>query len=345
MFAITKTDPSPGVSTGDVPKPTAGPGEVVIKVAASSICGTDLGLAFDWPRHSATWGSPLPMVLGHECSGFVVDAADDVDIPEGQLVVVETHIFCGECVACRNDAAHNCLNMQIPGVSRDGIWAEYAVIPERALYRVAPGVSPEHAALYEAAGVAMHATQRAGDVAGKVVAVSGAGPVGLFLIAMLKAQGAGDVLVLEPGESRRTMAEQLGATAFDLGEKDDFIALARERGVIAGADLAFEVSGAPSAYETLFDTLGKESTLVSIGHTSQPIPVNISRDVNLRVINWKGTFGRHIWSSWDRVDELVRSGKLDLQQFVGLEARLDEIPTILGDASSVPGKVVVQHAA
>lgn len=344
MFAISKTDTLPGVTAGEAPEPQLRPGMAKIRIIASSVCGTDLGLIYDWERHSATWNSPLPMVLGHECSAEVVDVADDVvGLEKGQVVVVETHMFCGNCLACRNGAEHNCLNMQIPGVSQDGIWSEYAVLPANALYQVQPGIDPAQASLLEAAGVAMHAAQRAQDIAGKTVAVTGAGPVALFLIAILKSKGAANILVSEPSEARRRKASALGAVAFSPAEQDQFLQACRDFGTIAGADVGFEVSGALPAYETMFNALGKESTLVSIGHTSQPIPVNISRDVNLRVINWKGTFGRHLWSSWEEADALVRSGVLDLSEFIGHTVQLEELPAFLPNVAEVPGKVLVQH--
>lgn len=216
------------------------------------------------------------------------------------------------------------------------------MIPARSLYVVTPGVDPGLTALYEAAGVAAHATQRAGDVTGATVAVTGAGPVGLFLVAQLAAAGAGNIAVFEPEPTRRARAAQLGATAFGPEESEAFLEFVRAHGKVAGADLAFDVSGAPPAYGLLFQALGKDSRLVSIGHMSTPLPVNISKDLNLRVLDWKGTFGRHIWSSWDIVDSLVRSGKLDLASFVVEELSLDDLPGRLDEIGRLPGKVLVR---
>jgi threonine 3-dehydrogenase len=343
MKAVIKADPSPGAVLAEVDKPSPGLGEVLIKVAAASVCGTDLDLAYNWETASSTWGSPLPLILGHECSGYVAETGSEVSgVNVGDLVVVETHIFCGDCAACLADAKHNCLNMAIPGVSRDGVFAEFVVVPARACYVVKEGVEPEVAVLYEAAGVAVHATQRAGDIAGKTVALTGAGPVGLFLIATLRALGAEHVVVMEPNDARRERASELGAATFRAEEADEFVTYCQKYGKIDGADVAFDVSGAIPAYDLLFRALGKESTLVSVGHTTKPLSVNISRDLNVRVITWKGTFGRHIWSSWDIVDGLVRSGQLNLNDFIVEEIQLDDLPTRLTDVASLPGKVIVR---
>lgn len=344
MYALQKTTPHPGMSVEDIPRPKPDRGEVIIEVLASSVCGTDLELVFNWEKASKTWGSPLPLTLGHECVGRVVEATDELgESLLGRRVAVETHFFCDECSACLRDNRHNCLNMSIPGVSRNGIYAEFAAVPATACYPVPDALDDSNAALLEAAGVAMHGIQRAGDVADKAVLVTGAGPIALFLVELLNIHGAAKIVVSEPDSTRRSAATAHGATSYSPQQKEELIDIGHRMGRTAGFDVAFEASGSPRAYELAFQALGKDSTLVSIGHTTQPVSVNISRDVNLRVIDWKGTFGRHIWSSWDAVVRLTDTGELDLNSFIAQKLALHELPDAFGDVGKLPGKAVVNH--
>ncbi|WP_405149804.1 alcohol dehydrogenase catalytic domain-containing protein [Sphaerisporangium sp. NBC_01403] len=341
MEAVIKTGPHPGVEVADVPEPTPGPGEVLIEVESASVCGTDYTLA-DWTTGAAAWGSTFPLTMGHEYCGRVVALGEGVDtIGIGQRIAGESHVWCGSCPACLRDARHNCLNIMIPGVSRDGAFAPLLAVPVSACFPLADRIGPE-AVLFESAGVAMHAIQRAGDVQDRTIVITGAGPVGLFLVAELKALGAGEVIVLEPNPARRERATALGAVTFSADQVTDLVEHSRSSGPLGGAEIGFEVSGAPSAYETIFAALGLESTLVSVGHSSSPIGVNISRDVNLRVINWKGVYGRRIWSSWEQLQDLVLSGRVDLASFIEGEVKVHELPGQLSAIRQLPGKVVVR---
>ncbi|SCL21770.1 threonine 3-dehydrogenase [Micromonospora pallida] len=341
MEAVIKTGPYPGIEVADVPEPTPGPGEVLIEVEAASVCGTDYTLA-DWTAGAAAWGPSFPLTMGHEYCGRVVAVGEGVQaVTVGQRIAGESHVWCGTCEACRRDARHNCLNISIPGVSRNGAFAPLLAVPETACFPLADEIGPE-AVLFESAGVAMHAIQQAGDVAGRSIAITGAGPVGLFLIAELRALGAGEVLVLEPNPARRERAAALGATTFTGEQAAELAEHARRIGPLGGVEIGFEVSGAPAAYEAMFGTLGLEGTLVSVGHSSTPVGVHITRDVNLRVINWKGVYGRRIWSSWERLQELVLSGRVDLAPFIEGELKVAELPERMADIRQLPGKVVVR---
>ncbi|MER6177242.1 alcohol dehydrogenase catalytic domain-containing protein [Streptosporangium sp. NPDC001681] len=341
MEAVIKTGPQPGIEVADVPEPTAAAGEVLIEVESASVCGTDYTLA-DWTPGAAAWGSDFPLIMGHEYCGRVVALGEGVTtIGVGQRIAGESHVWCGSCPACRRDARHNCLNITIPGVNRDGAFTSLLAVPVSACFPLADQVGPE-AVLFESAGVAMHAIQQAGEVQDRTVVITGAGPVGLFLVAELRALGAGEVIVLEPNQARRDRAAALGAVTFGADQVTDFVEHSRRSGPLGGAEIGFEVSGAPSAYEAMFSALGLESTLVSVGHSSSLVGVNISRDVNLRVINWKGVYGRRIWSSWEQLQDLVLSGRVDLGSFIEGEIKVNELPDQLGAIRQLPGKVIVR---
>ena len=164
----------------------------------------------------------------------------------------------------------------------------------------------------------------------------------MFLVAELRALGAGEILVLEPNPARRERAAGLGAVTFDGNQAADLVEHCKKTGALGGAEIGFEVSGAPVAYETMFAALGLESSLVSVGHSSAPVAVNITRDVNLRVINWKGVFGRRIWSSWEQLQDLVLAGRLDLTSFIEGEVKVTDLPEQITAIRQLPGKVMVR---
>lgn len=341
MEAVVKPAPRPGIEVTDVPEPVAGPGQVLIAVESASVCGTDYGLV-EWNAGAAAWDPQLPLVMGHEYCGEVVAVGEGVSrVKPGDRIAGESHVSCGSCAACLRDARHNCLEITIPGVNRNGAFAPLAAVPESACFVLADGIGKE-AVLFESAGVGVHAVQQAGDVAGRTVLVTGAGPVGLFIIATLRALGAGEIVVLEPNAARRARAEAEGASCFSPDQAADLIDHCRRIGPMRGVEIGFEVSGAPSAYETMFAALGLDSTLVSVGHSSSPVGVQITRDVNLRVITWKGVYGRRIWSSWYMLQNLVTSGRLDLASFLEGEVSLTELPDRLADIRQLPGKVLVR---
>jgi threonine 3-dehydrogenase len=341
MDAVIKTGPYPGIEVADVPEPTPGPGEVLLEIESASVCGTDYGLV-EWTAGAAAWGPSFPLTMGHEYCGRVVQVGEGVTaVAVGDRVAGESHVWCGTCAACRRDARHNCLNIFIPGVNRNGAFTSLLAVPETACFRLADAVGPE-AVLFESAGVAMHAIQQAGDVRDRTVVITGAGPVGLFLVAELRALGAGEILVLEPNQARRERAAGLGATTFGGDQAADLVEHSKKIGALGGAEIGFEVSGARVAYETMFSALGLEASLVSIGHSTTPVPVNITRDVNLRVINWKGVYGRRIWSSWEQLQDLVLSGRLDLASFIEGEVKVTDLPEQMAAIRQLPGKVMVR---
>lgn len=343
MRAVLKTRNAPGLELGDVPAPQAGPVAVVIRVEAASVCGTDVSLAH-WTRSAQDFHPVLPLVMGHAFYGAATEVGDGVtSLALNERFAVESHYFCGTCAACHHDARHNCLAMRIPGITAPGAFTEFVAVPASACFRLRAGVDPMVGALYELAGVAAHAIeQTGGDVAGRTIALTGARPVGLFLIALLRAAGAGPIAMMEPSPLRRQRASELGAETFTTDQADRFTAFCWERGSIAGADVGVELSGSVAAFPTLFDALGRDATHVTVGHPSQELPLDVARNVNKRMLTWRGVFGRHIWSSWEFLDGLVGAGAVDLASFIELEIGLDELPDRIEEIAALSGKCIVR---
>src|SRR5919205_3171545 len=209
MLAVVKPDAAPGADVREVKVPSFGRTDVLVKVKVASICGTDLHI-YNWDRWAKTRIHP-PLIPGHEFCGEVVAFGDEVtSVREGDFVSAEMHVACGKCLQCRTGEAHICQNVKIIGVDADGAFAEYVVIPESNIWKLDPAIPHEYASILDPLGNAVH-TVLAGDIAAKTVAITGAGPIGLFSIAVARACGATQVFALEVNQYRRRIAQQMKA--------------------------------------------------------------------------------------------------------------------------------------
>jgi threonine 3-dehydrogenase len=215
MRAVVKNAAERGVTyITDAGDPKATEGTVVIEVGAASLCGTDREL-YEWTPSAQAFNLNLPVTLGHEGAGAIVEVGPGVTgLQVGDQVALESHLTCGQCFPCRTGDAHTCERTGILGMHIDGVFAQYAAIPQDICVKLPTGLSLESGALLEAAGVAVHAIQRANySVAGRAVLVSGAGPVGLVVVNLALLMGASHVIAVDPNPYRRAQAEKLGATA------------------------------------------------------------------------------------------------------------------------------------
>ena len=342
MHAIVKTGPSAGFAhRTDVADAELGPGDVRIAVAAASICGTDRELVNYTPAAQA-FGLNFPVVLGHEVSGVVIETGPTVSrVRTGDHVALESHIACGRCYQCSVGAAHNCLDMQLLGLHVSGGFAERTVVPETACFRLPEDVALETGALFESAGVAVHALQRSGHtLAGESVLIAGGGPIGLVVAQLGQVQGARDVVVVEPNPFRRALAEKLGATA--LSPTDDVAAHCHSRGADRGGfDLAFDCSGIPSAFDTLLRSLRREATVMCVGLSQTPFEIDTTRWAIKQGLTIKGSFGRALWSSWQLLASLVSAQRLDLDVLVTHRMPLASFGEALDLLDGDAGKVLL----
>ena len=209
MHAIVKAGEGPGVEWRRVPVPDPGPDEVLVRVTASAVCGTDLHIA-QWNAWARNAGIRLPLVMGHEFCGEVVGTGSRVRaLKPGAYVAGETHLPCGACYQCRNGLQHICGNLKLFGIHRDGCFAEYATIPEQCAYPVPATIPPRIAAMLEPLGTSLRAVLEM-DVSGGSVVVIGCGPIGLFAIASARALGASRIIGLDVREERLGLARKVG---------------------------------------------------------------------------------------------------------------------------------------
>jgi threonine 3-dehydrogenase len=314
MKALVKTVPAPGAEIKSVPDPTPGPDEVVLKVRRVAVCGTDLHI-YEWDRWAQGRIHP-PLVPGHEFCGEVVAYGDEVtSVKEGDFVSAEMHVACGKCLQCRIGEAHICQNVKIIGVDADGAFAEYVVIPESNIWKLDPGIPLEYASILDPLGNAVH-TVLAGEIAGRSVAITGCGPIGLFAIAVARAVGAAQVFAIEVNEHRRKVATQMKADFTLDPSKDDVNKIVMEQTGGAGVDVVLEMAGHPSAIRTAFDIVRRGGRISLLGLTSKPVSLNFSEDIIFKGITIQGINGRRMYQTWYQMTALLKAGKLDLHPVI-----------------------------
>jgi threonine 3-dehydrogenase len=342
MTAIVKTTPERGAEVVDgYPEPTVGPRDVLLEVAAVSVCGTDREI-YDWTPSAQAFKLTLPVVLGHEASGTVIDVGSDVTrVKVGDRVALETHVPCENCFMCRTGDGHNCMNMKIVAMHLDGAFAERVAVPENVCFVLPEGMPTELGALLEPAGVAWHALQRSEmAVAGASVLVSGCGPIGLLLVQFALHLGATEVIAIEPNAYRRSLAEKLGAKVFAPG--DQAIDYIREKYAHrTGVDVAFESSGAAAAYPTLFEAVRREGVIVGVGHPSRVVELDIAQYINKKGITLRGIFGRRLWSTWEDLVQVLASGAVDISWIVSHRLPLTDLGDIVDLLNGEANKVLV----
>jgi threonine 3-dehydrogenase len=342
MRAVIKAGPEPGCQfVIDRTEPDLRPGEVRVEVAAASVCGTDAAL-YASGGAGGDLAMSFPRTMGHEVGGTVVEVGPHTAGPHvGTRVAVETHLHCGECWFCRSGQGHNCAAMGLLGVTVDGAFAERLVVPARSCFPLPDEIDTATAALLESAGSAMHGVLRSGlDLAGSSVLVSGAGPVGLVAAQLARALGARQVVVVEPNEHRRRLATDLGAQA--IGPEVDPVEisdrLTRSRG---GFDLALECSGAMPALRSAMTAVRREATIVAIGLTKGELPVSVTESLITRGLTLRGSWGRSIWETWDRLAALVVAGSVDLDALVTHRLPISGLPEALELMRGEAGKVLL----
>jgi threonine 3-dehydrogenase len=314
MLAVVKPEAAPGAEVRQVKIPTYGRTDVLVKVKVASICGTDLHI-YEWDRWAQGRIHP-PLVPGHEFCGEVVAYGDEVtSVKEGDFVSAEMHVACGKCLQCRIGEAHICQNVKIIGVDADGAFAEYVVIPESNIWKLDPGIPLEYASILDPLGNAVH-TVLAGEIAGRSVAITGCGPIGLFAVAVARAVGAAQVFAIEVNAHRRNIAKQMKADFTLDPSKDDVNQIVMEQTGGAGVDVVLEMAGHPSAIRTAFDIVRRGGRISLLGLTSKPVSLNFSEDIIFKGITIQGINGRRMYQTWYQMTALLKAGKLDLHPVI-----------------------------
>jgi L-iditol 2-dehydrogenase len=306
----------------EVPTPSPGPGEVLIKVKACSICGSDVH-----GMDGSTGRRRPPVIMGHEASGVIEAAGAGVAGWErGDRVTFDSTVYCGECWHCRRGEINLCDNRRVLGVScedyrQDGAFAEYVVVPQRILYRLPDAVAFEQAVLVEALSIALHAVARASIALGDTVAVVGAGMIGLLVIQSLKIAGAKAVVAIDLDESRLEMAKRLGASLTVNSGVEDPVAAIRGITEGRGADCAFEVVGIGPAVDTAAKAVRKGGKLVLVGNLAPTVPFPLQSIVT-REIDVLGSCSSR--GEYPACLDLIAGGRIDTGSITSAVAPLSE---------------------
>ncbi|HKT44622.1 MAG TPA: L-threonine 3-dehydrogenase [Gaiellaceae bacterium] len=323
MWAVRKERPAPGLELVEVPVPAIRPDEVLVRVEAASVCGTDLHI-YNWDDWARQRIRP-PLVLGHELAGTVVEAGPLVrNARAGDYVSAESHVTCGVCFHCRTGRAHMCEQTRILGVDRDGAFAEYVAIPDSVLWQNDRAkLPPEIATLQEPFGNAVFAVGHA-DLAGKTVAVLGCGPVGLFSVGIARASGAGRIVASDPRLFRLDLARRMGAhEILDVSARTDAAAALVELNEGQHLDVVFEMSGAPEAIETAFTAARNGGRVILFGIPAHPVQVDVAEALIFKNLDVSAVSGRQVWDTWYRTRWLLEHGVVDLRPLVTAECGLD----------------------
>jgi len=312
MRALVKARPEPGLWIEDVPRPAPGDGEVLIRVHKTSICGTDL--------HIHRWDAwaqatiPVPMVIGHEFVGEITELGARVDgLQVGQRVAGEGHITCGHCRNCKGGRREFCHNHISVGVTRQGAFADYVVLPAQNVFVVPAHISDDVAAVLDPLGNATHTALRY-DVVGEDVLITGAGPIGIMASAIVRHIGARHVVVTDVNRYRLDMAAKHGASRVVDVSHESIASVMSDLEMTEGFDVGLEMSGAEAAFNQMIDVMNNGGRIAVLGIPSGPITLDVN-DVIFKGLEIQGIYGRRIFETWYKMAAMLQSG-LDVGSIV-----------------------------
>ncbi|HXE82656.1 MAG TPA: L-threonine 3-dehydrogenase [Gemmatimonadales bacterium] len=342
MQAIVKESRAPGLTVKSVPKPTPGPGEVLIAVRHAGVCGTDLHIA-DWDPWAQGRIKP-PIVVGHEFAGEIQGLGDGVSgLRVGQLVTAEGHIVCGHCLQCRTGNSHICKNTRIIGVDRDGAFAEYIVMPTTNVLTLS-GIPTEIGAIMDPMGNAFHTVLTA-EIPGSTVFIVGCGPIGCFAVGIARAAGATKVIASDVNPKRLALAEKMGAHVVINAAKQDVVQTVIGETGGEGADVVCEMSGVPSALHQAFASVRMGGRVQLLGIPKGDVPINFADEIIFKGITMYGVIGRKMYQTWHQMRRYLIAGQFDPRPVITHKFPLAKIDDALaairsGDA----GKVILEIA-
>ena len=311
MQTLCKVEPREnGIALRDVEPREPGPGEMLIKVSAAGICGTDMQI-YKWAPRMAR-RMQLPRVMGHEASGVVESVGAGVTrVKRGDFVSLESHIFCGECHPCRIGREHLCTATRYPGIDIDGGFAPWMVAPAHIAWINPPTLDHKIAAMLEPFGIAVHASLEGSGVSGQTVLINGCGPIGLMNVAAARALGARKIIAADLNPLRLALAEKLGADRVVNPERESLVDAVKDFTAGNGVDAGIEYSGSEAGFRAVYECLAKGGDFRLVGAPPTAISIDFTFWLQKcpRMIN---IHGRRIWETWAVSTALVYEGKVDL---------------------------------
>jgi threonine 3-dehydrogenase len=305
LKALVKSKSERGLWLEDIPEPTIGINDVLIRVQKTGICGTDVHI-YQWDE----WAQktiPVPMAIGHEFVGEIVEVGSNVkDFHPGDIVSGEGHVTCGHCRNCMAGRRHLCAQIFGLGVDRPGAFAEFVSLPVANIWRHHPGIDKDVAAIFDPFGNAVH-TALSFNVVGEDVLITGAGPIGIMSIPVVKHAGARHIVITDMNPYRLDLARKMGATLAVNPNETPLAEVQKQLHMAEGFDVGLEMSGNPIALRDMIANMSHGGKIALLGIPAKPSEMNW-REVIFNMITIKGIYGREMYETWYKMSVMLESG-------------------------------------
>jgi len=338
MRALVKAKAERGIWMEDIPPPAVGHNDVLIRVRRAAICGTDIHIYQwdDWARSTI----PVPLAIGHEFSGEIVECGSEVrGFEPGDRVSAEGHITCGVCRNCRAGRRHLCVNTVGVGVNRAGAFADLIAVPAFNVFKLPDAIGDDLASILDPLGNATH-TALSFDLVGEDVLITGAGPIGIMAVAIARFSGARHIVITDVNDYRLEIARKMGATvALDVtvGSLRETM---KELGMTEGFDVGMEMSGNPEAFRDLLRTMHHGGKVALLGIPPEDTSIDWN-DVIFKGLVLKGIYGREMFETWYKMSSMLQSG-LDIEPVITHHFPAEDYsPAFELMASGQSGKVIL----
>ena len=312
MKALVKSRAERGLWLEDIPEPQIGINDVLVRVHYTGICGTDVHI-YDWDE----WAQktiPVPMAIGHEFVGEIVAVGSNVsDFFPGDIVSGEGHVVCGRCRNCLAGRRHLCAHTKGVGVNRPGAFAEFIALPMTNIWRHNPGINEEVAAIFDPFGNAVH-TALSFPVLGEDVLITGAGPIGVMAIPVVRHAGARHIVVTDLNPFRLELARKMGATLAVNPTETSLADVQQQLHMQEGFDVGLEMSGNPHAFRDMIASMSHGGKIAILGIPSKEVAIEW-RQVIFNMLTLKGIYGREMYETWYKMTVMLESG-LDISPVI-----------------------------
>ena len=338
MKALVKAKAERGIWMQEITAPEVGHNDVLIQVNRSAICGTDIHIFKwdDWARKTI----PVPMAVGHEFSGRIVDMGVEVrGFSVGDRVSAEGHITCGFCRNCRAGRRHLCMNAIGVGVNRPGAFAEYISVPAFNVFKLPDAISDDMASILDPLGNATH-TALSFDLVGEDVLITGAGPIGVMAVSIARFAGARHIVITDVNDYRLDLAREMGATRALNVTRETIDECMRDLGMEEGFDVGMEMSGNPDAFRDMVRTMHHGGKIAMLGIPPGDMAINWN-EVIFKGLVIKGIYGREMFETWYKMSSMLQSG-LNMKPIITHHFDIDEFqPAFELMESGQTGKVIL----
>ncbi|MGD0577419.1 MAG: L-threonine 3-dehydrogenase [Bryobacteraceae bacterium] len=338
MQALVKAKPEPGLWLEQIPVPAVGINDVLIRVDRTAICGTDVHI-WNWDE----WAQrtiPVPMAVGHEFVGRIVEVGSNVlDLKPGDRVSGEGHVVCGRCRNCLAGRRHLCAHTQGVGVNRPGCFAQFVSIPAANVWRHHDTIPDEVASFFDPFGNAVH-TALAFPVDGEDVLITGAGPIGIMASAVVRHCGARYIVITDVNPARLELARRFGITEAVDASRETLPEVQKRLGMREGFDVGLEMSGDGRALRDMIDNMRHGGSIALLGIPNQEVAIDWNK-VIFNMLTIQGIYGREMFETWYKMTVFIESG-LDLTPIITHRFRYDEfVQGFDAMRSGASGKVIL----